>query len=220
MEHKITVISISVICGILIPVVATLLLLGIIVGMIFFLPACEYGLNKLNVLEWADVEADYDFALGEASYLSVAFRHVSADHEQLEVLSWSWYIYTNVYYSYTADKPDYIYDTRSDTLYFRTDYDYMSKDYSVETDGNALVFCMSDIIHEEAATELAVDLNTFGESIPVALTEHPEVSVSLYVYQYSDGCYASLYEDTDTAYRLSDAFVSSLQECGYLTKSF
>lgn len=126
-------------------------------------------------------------------------------------LGWngSWWGYQNKYYSSLMESPVYIYETRTNCLYFREDYDYLVDNFVIENSSAEIIW--RDIFYSK---QTSFD---FVNPVNVRLysKQCPRIKAELQIVCVDDQWYLSS-PNTQIVWVASDEFVKILSENGFI----
>ena len=127
----------------------------------------------------------------------------------------SWYCfpffisYLDLYYSYTADDPIFIYMSRINKVYLREDYDYLTDTFSIEGTDHQFVF--SDMLTPSSAFSYSV-ANSYPYEIYITLYSAtcPRLQVSMRIFCLSGTWFAGGVQSNKALFEVSDEFLELL----------
>ena len=134
----------------------------------------------------------------------------------------AWYpvLWRSYYFSYSANQPAYIYDSRYAApdqtgkvmyVYVREDYDYETDTFVVE--GTEVELPFSDLFGDERAQPDSWESRNSYCSLVLTSNAHPRLRIGGDVYFLGDQWYMIV---TNEAWVLSDEFAELLTDCGIL----
>ena len=133
-------------------------------------------------------------------------------YEDDTLLSWNgnryiWYI--DEYYSYSSDKPLFIYNSRLKFVYFREDYDYNSDIFVIEGTNSEIIW--KDIFE---FTEANVDFTT-QTNVCIYSKQCPRIKTSLELAFVGEQGFVR-FPDSQEIWILSDEFLKILSDNGII----
>ena len=182
--------------------------------LVFLLCTSCYDVKNINDI----YENRVDFISGEEGhhyieYLNSIYAYYTERTLIVEkcdddvFLGWNgmWAGYKNKYYSYTDDNPIFIYETRTNSLYFRSDYDFFADTFVVNQTCEKIVYSeavsyISTVITEKNNFDY-VDISLCSET-------YPRLKIELDVFLHNGMWYGL---NGDNLYVLSEKFVELLQ---------
>lgn len=115
--------------------------------------------------------------------------------------------YKNQYYSYQITNPIFIYETRTNCLYLRRDYNFKMDTFILQNTDASITF--SDAIISES--HLAFEINdVVGVDCILYSKNYPELKMFLHVFQYENMWYISTVQGG--LYKISEDFIEILLE--------
>ena len=123
--------------------------------------------NQIEVVKEDDNLAHHLIYQGD-KYVSVGDYYQS--HKDDVMLSWNgyryiWYI--DEYYSYTSEKPLFIYNKSTRCVYFREDYDYTTDTFVIENTESEIVW--KDMLHSQQSNfdfEDPIEIEIYSKQCP------------------------------------------------------
>ena len=117
--------------------------------------------------------------------------------------------FSTTYYSYTAERPDYIYSLGSgEDVYLREGFDYSSEIFLV--DGTLESFVFSEVLTEASIEIRYIDIHDKSNDVVLSSQKHPNLKINAQLFFEDTNWY--LVCQTNKVYLISPSLLQILQQ--------